>query len=185
MARELTAQLKFSEQWVYTSTQTGAGTSENNPRAAAAESIIQEFANGVGADQAQRLWQSEGRVLAAAASETIDLYDFGALDIGGGAGKDQLGQALALSGIKGLVIWNLGTDPSPGNLIIGGEGSAAAWNSLFNGSDTATQVIQPGGLFVFIAPTAAGYAVADATNHLFKLAADGGDVTYNIRVYGI
>lgn len=145
-------------------------------------SFTDTLATGTGADQADRLWSSAGRVLTSGSGETIDLYDLAAINIGAGAGLDALGQSFALAEIACLAIKNLAS--SVGNLLIGGEGTAATWNSLFDGSDTAKLTLRPGGVFVAYAPVDPAYAVADVANHLLRIAASGGDVTYDILFIG-
>ena len=44
--------------------------------------------SGIEASQADRAWQYKDKVLLSGVSITIDLYDLGALDVGGGAGLD-------------------------------------------------------------------------------------------------
>lgn len=145
--------------------------------------VSDTIGSGTGADQANRMWQDTNRLLSSAASENIDLYDLGAIDIGGGAGKDALGQAQLLAEVVGILIVN--ESASAGSLLIGGEGSAAAWNSILNASDTAViGPIKPGGMFFISSPGDPAFAVADAANHLLKLEASGGDVTYSIYVLG-
>jgi len=168
----------------YTDTQTGAGESGEIVSAKFGEQNSVTFTGGTGANQANRVWPSENRILSTSASELIDVYDFGTLDIGSGAGKDQHGGSLALTGIKGFYVKNRST--SAGNLLVGGEGTTAAWNSLFNGSDTALISLPPGAIVMITNPSSAGYAVADTTNHLLKIAADsGGAVAYDIAIVGI
>lgn len=165
--------------------QTAAGESGETTKTLFGEKNTIEFTGGTAANQANRVWASEGRVLAAATPETIDVYDFGALDIGGGAGKDQMGGAIALIGIKGLYIK---VDPaSAGPLFVGGEGTTAAWNSLFPDApvpDTATLTIPVGGILFLTDPSAAGMAVADTTNHLLQMESTLG-CTYDIAIIGI
>lgn len=143
-------------------------------------SVSNTFANGTAANQADKIWSDNGRTITSGSSENLDLYDLAAFDIGAGAGKDALGQAWTAAEVVGLLIENDST--SAGNLVVGGEGSGAAWNSLFNGSDTAKIEIFPGGFFMVTCPPATAYAVADSTNHLLKLAASGGNVTYCVTV---
>lgn len=139
--------------------------------------------SGTTADKADFVWSDTGRTITSAGSESIDLYDLGSIDIGGGAGKDGLGQAVTLAEIVAIIVVN--TSASAGNLIIGGEASAAAWNSPFNGSDTATAGPFPPDSFWYLYSSAdPAFAVADTSNHLLKLAASGGDVTYDIAVLG-
>lgn len=142
----------------------------------------QNLLDGIVLDKANRIWESKGRVIASAASEDIDVYDFGSIDIGAGAGLDALGQALALAKIVLVLIRNRAT--SVGTLLVGGKATTAAWNSPFNADDDALTPVLPGGVLLWYAPSLAGYAVADTTNHLLKMAASGGDVTYDITIIG-
>jgi hypothetical protein len=138
-----------------------------------------KLTSGVGANQADRLWVSEARALASGASESLDLFDLGSVNIGAGAGLDGLGQALNNTKIVTLCVV---VDPSSaGKIILGGEGSGAAWNTLLNGSDTATICPIPGGgCFLIHVPDAAGMVVTDVTNYLLKVAASGGNCVYSI-----
>lgn len=139
--------------------------------------------NGTDADQGDRIWADVDRVLGDGTSETIDLFDLGALDIGAGAGRSALGQAVQFAEICGLLI--VVSSGSAGSILIGGEGSAAAFNALTNGSDTAViGPVGPGGCRFFYERTNPALAVADGSNHLLKIAATGGDATYSIAVFG-
>lgn len=130
--------------------------------------------SGTTANKADRWWEdNDGRTLAASGTETIDLYDFGSIDIGGGAGKDPLGQALALVEIVGLLV--IVDAASTGTLLIGGDGTAAAWNSIFNGDDEAAIGPLAGGSICFLFnPANPAFPVADSSNHLLKFTEAGG-----------
>ena len=140
------------------------------------------LANGAGANQADRVWEDTARDLTSGNSENIDLYDFGTLDIGAGAGLDALGQSLALAEIVEILVYN--SHDSDGDLVIGAEGSGAAW-SAYNGSDSVQiTTLSPGAWWHHFDPTDGALPVADSTNHLLKMAASGGDVEYNIHILG-
>lgn len=144
--------------------------------------FLQAFTDGDGSGEADAYWASKGRELASGADETIDLYDFAALDIGAGAGLDPVGQAITLAGVVGFIIYN--RPDSVGTLTVGAEGSAAAWNSPFAGEDDeAGLVVPPGAIRAFADPITA-LAVADSSNHLLKIAAAGGAVKYDIIIIG-
>lgn len=143
---------------------------------------IVAFTTGTAAGQADRIWVDIDRALSGATSENIDLYDLASLDIGAGAGKDGLGQAVALAEICGILVLNQST--STGNITLGGEGSGAAWNSLFSGSDSFTLgPITPGNFFEATNSAKPAWAVADTTNHLLKIASSA-DLTYSIVILG-
>lgn len=145
------------------------------------------LATGTGANQADRIWADDTpRVLAAGANEDIDVFDLGAINIGGGAGRSALGQALALTEIVGFLVHVVSDSPG-GTLLVGGNGTAAAWNSPFNGSDTAQfgPLGTDGWLFA-LRPDDPAWAVADASNHLLRITEAGGvsPVWYEIALLG-
>ncbi len=136
---------------------------------------------GPGLNQANQLWHDR-RTLASAAVEEIDLFDF-AVDAGT-APNDSLGNALAMVRAKVFLFYNRSTTAGE-SFTIFGEGSTAAWNTPLNGSDTAKAVVGPGGIFLLTDPSAAGMAIADTTNHLFKVENSGsGSNDYDIIVIG-
>mgnify|MGYP003629733578 CR=1 FL=1 len=144
--------------------------------------------NGTSADQADKAWGSLGRALTTSATEDIDLYDLGTIDIGPGAGRDPLGQDVTYAELVMIYIGNATT--STGSLLIGGKAAGTAQLNTFlavagTASDTA-QIgpIPPGGFVVLYAPAAAAFAVADATNHLLAMTESGvGALTYDIVVW--
>lgn len=138
------------------------------------------LSGGTGLNQFNRGWQSKGRVLASA-TEDIDLYDLGSLDIGAGAGEDALGLPLAATAVVAICIENRAT--SAVNLLVGGKATAAAWNSPFNADDNAKLSIPPNGGVLLWCVSASAFAVADTSNHLLKIEASGGSATYDITVF--
>lgn len=138
------------------------------------------LSSGTGANQANRFWSDTERTLTSGNSFTLDVYDLGSVDIGAGAGKDALGQAWAITEVVGILIRNKST--SAGSLVVGGDGTTACWNSIFNGDDDGAITLGPGGFLELFKPGDPAYAVADSTNHLLKFAASGGDVTYEIHL---
>lgn len=184
MSDALSITAKASLQGTFTQTLTGA-----NGSAALSinEALSLFFADGVSTAQADKLWLSKDRALTSGNSEDIDLYDFGSIDIGAGAGKDPFGQALALVEIAFLLVYN--QSGSAGTLDVGAKNTAAAFNSLFidasaAGVDNAAFPLPPGALAMFACPHATAWQVADTSNHLLKIAARGGNCTYNIIVGG-
>jgi hypothetical protein len=143
------------------------------------------LATGTSANQFDRVWYAEDRVINSASSEDLDMYDLAAFDIGGGAGKDALGIAFTNVELVGLAFWNKAV--STGTLYIGAKNAATAFNSIFhvNGTldDTAGTLIAPGGFIQWFNPNNPAYAIADTSNHLLKLAATGGNVTYSCQAW--
>lgn len=133
--------------------------------------------DGAGLNQANRLF-ADSDSIAASSAATIDLFDFS-------GAKDAQGNNYALSKVKAIGIRNKATD-SGAILRVGAEGTGATFNSV-NGSDTVHIAdVAPGGELILVAPSAAGYAVADSTNHLLKLANQSSSVAlaYDIVVIG-
>lgn len=155
--------------------------------------LTNAFTSGTGVNKANLVW-SDLRSIATASSEVIDLFDL-AIDAGS-AQTDGLGLAFANLALKGLCIQIVDsagaqiTTPTAGeSLKIGGEGSTAAFQTLFHVSgtlsDTAGMVIAPGGALMLFAPSAIGYVVADTTNHLLKIAnAGAATIYYKIWILG-
>lgn len=178
MARTATAHVECKLSGSISNSSTGATD-------AFSKAIVQAFSNGTGAGKVQRHWEDQ-RTLTTGATEDIDVYDFGALDIGAGAGLDALGQSMALTGIKAVLITNLST--STGNLEVGNKAATTAWQSMFVGSgdaDAACITLAPGASFLYIDPSAAGLAVADTSNHLLTMTDSGGGCVYEIHILGI
>jgi|TARA_R110000787_G_scaffold49997_1_gene119505 hypothetical protein len=146
------------------------------------EAIVNSFSSGTAANKAQRFWEDQ-RALTASQAEDIDVFDFGSIDIGAGAGLDTLGQALALTGIKALLVQNLST--SAGAVHVGNKNATTAWNSMFNADDTGQITLAPGASFLYVDPSAAGLAVADTSNHLLTFTDAGSGCTYKVTLLGI
>lgn len=137
-------------------------------------------------DQINRAVSKKSIALASAGTLTLDVFDFAGFDVGGGDGRDQLGQTLALNEVVGvLVVLHKGSN---GALKIGAEGSGACWNSMFDGRDDAGVVIRATaanpGVFLLASPSTTGYEVTDGSNHLLKFEAIGGSVTFSLHLIG-
>jgi len=91
------------------------------------------------------------------------------LDIGAGAGDDNLGETHANSFINSIVIQN--DADSAGTLRIN-QTVANSWSGLTGGS---TSVDLPAGGFFAISYGSGGNAVTDASSHLLQLDAVSGD----------
>lgn len=128
------------------------------------------FANGTGANQANQTFL-DTRTLSASANESLDFA---------GGLSDAFGTVLTMTRIKALII-----QAAPGNtndVLVGGA-AANAITSLF-GDATDVVKVKPGGMVMFVAPDATGYAVTATTADLLKIAnsAAGTSVTYTIAV---
>lgn len=133
--------------------------------------FLTQFADGVGLNQANKIWADE-RTLSASAAEDLDL---------GGGLTDAFGTALTFTEIKGIII--KADAGNTNNVVLGGDTNAlvnfvGAANDLIN--------IRPGGLLCLLAPDATGYAVTADTGDIIQVAnsSSGTSVTYQIILIG-
>lgn len=140
------------------------------------------WASGSGSGQANRIWYETEITLAAAASVDIDLFDFAGRDCGKGSGLDAQGLAMALDEIAFISIRHVG---GTGKFRVGGNGTGAAWNSGFGGSDSAVSPdIGPGGRWELLGWTAGDLPVADSTNHLLRILGVTAEVKVDLLILG-
>lgn len=143
------------------------------------------WASGTGDGQCDRVWVEKSIVLAAAASISVDLYDFAGRDLGKGSGLDAQGLAMALAEIAYISVRVTAVGGAGGALRIGGEGSAAAWNSGFGGSDSAVSPdIKLGGRWEILGWSDGSLPVADTSNHLLKFLGVTAEVTFDLIILG-
>jgi hypothetical protein len=135
--------------------------------------------NGTGEGQADIFWGSRGRALASGGNEDLDIFDGGAVDIGPGAGRDNLGQDLAVAEVVGLYIHN--TADSVGSITIGAAASNP-WTGLLGGTAPTIGPIPPNSVVFFATGAAAGWTVTDGSSHKLRAAASGGAVVYDIGI---
>lgn len=145
-----------------------------------ADAFVQRFVtSGVSEDQFNRAWSSEGRTLSSSASETIDIYDAGTLDIGAGAGLDALGQAVAHEEIVAILIKQTG---GTGALEII-PAVSNGWGPI--GSHTVANggALKAGGMLLKVQTDTNAFDVTDASSHRITFTANGGAVTYSIYLF--
>lgn len=130
------------------------------------------LSSGTGANQADRVW-SDTRTLAASASENLDLA---------GVLTDAFGATLTFVKVKALLV--RAATGNTNDVLVGGHASAAFVNWVSDATDIV--VVKPGGLFLLVAPNAAGYGVTATTADLLKVANSSGTtgVTYDIAILG-
>lgn len=129
------------------------------------------FQDGVGANQANRIW-SDTRTISASGTDTIDLA---------GSLTDAFGQSLTFARVKAFLV--AASPNNMNNVVVGGATNAfASW--LGDASDTI--VIRPGGLLMLVAPDATGYVVTGGSADEIRVAnsAGGSSVTYDVIVIG-
>ncbi len=141
------------------------------PMVTATTSKSVTIGTGTSANQADQYFEDINRAITSASNETLDMFDLTNFELQ----TDPLKNVITNTEIVSIVIINNG----PGQLVVGGDGTAAAWVSMF-GSNIDTVNVESGGVFALAAPGDPAFAVVDTTNHLLKMAAVGGDVTYDI-----
>lgn len=145
----------------------------NKAVAALTYSKAQGFTSGAGAAQMDRLLADQRTIVA---SGTDDL------DLNGTALQDVLGANLALARVKLIVVYAAAGNTN--NVVIG----AAASNQFVGpfGAATHTIAIPPSGMFVAMAPSAAGWPVTATTADLLRIANSGAgtSVTYDVLIGG-
>jgi len=130
------------------------------------------FTDGGGANQAQYLFHDQ-RTLTAGANEDLDLA---------GVLADIYGNTLTFATIKAMLFFLPST--AGGDLTV----TAKATNGFATWAGAAGDAIKvkPGGLALFLAPGAAGYAVTAATGDLLTVTNGDGaaSVTYDVILMG-
>ena len=140
------------------------------PTSASTYAAMIDLATGTGAGQADMTW-SDQRTLAGSASEDLDLA---------GVLTGPFGNVLTFARVKGLLIKAASTNT---NDVVFSR--TATGIPLLAASGDALSV-KPGGLFLWVAPNAAGVAVTAATADTITVAnsAGGTSVTYDVIVIG-
>ena len=122
----------------------------------------------------EKLLDASGQVLSDTSNLDIDLYDLGTWDIGSGAGRDTLAQAHTNSLIYMLYVKN--DSDSTGNLVFD-TSQTGGWTSWM---PSGTHTLEPGASLCGVWPS--GIAVADTSNHILRLTAASGDVTFDLQM---
>ena len=115
----------------------------------------------------------------AAGNLDLDLYDLGTLDLGAGAGRDNLGNAWTQTAVHSVFIENTSASAT-GVLRIDQSGATTtAWTGLFGGN-TVTDL--PAGAFIAANLGTTGATVTDVTSHILRLSAQTADCTINVHI---
>lgn len=149
---------------------TGAATVGENAHSITLD-LVKAFADGAGLNQAEQVYAKSAQ-LAASGVDSLDLS---------GALTNGVGASVAFTKIKVIIITAATTNQS--TITVGGN--AAAFASFLGGA-TQTLVVRPGGVFVLVAPDAAGYAVTASTADVLDITNDDGSnaADYSITLIG-
>jgi hypothetical protein len=130
------------------------------------------LSSGTGANQADKAW-SDTRTLAASGTENLDLA---------GVLVDAFGATITFVKVKAMLI--RAASGNTNDVLVGGHATTAFVNWVSDPTDVV--VVKPGGLFLLVAPNAAGYGVTAATGDLLKVTNSAGTtgVTYDVAILG-
>ena len=143
--------------------------------------IAQTLANGVSANQANRVYHVTNQVIDSGNTVDISLYDFTGVDIGAGGGKDALGQTIAIEEVVLLII-KQNTGPGRLEIMPTDPGSALSWMPTFTVSNEGA--LKAGGLHLMYQPDTDAFDVINGASEWLRLGASSGDVTYEMLVVG-
>src|SRR5262245_44600583 len=127
--------------------------------------------SGVGANQADRMWQAQ-RTIAASATDSLDMA---------GALGDVYGATFSLVRLKALIVGASGANAN--NVHV--TRPAANGVPLFLAAGDGI-IVRPGGAFCWFAPDATGIAIAGGSSDLIDIlnGAGGTSVVYDIMAIG-
>ncbi len=137
------------------------------------ESTVTTLTSGTGLNQADKVWSSAARSIAASSNEDLDLA---------GSLTDAFGTTITFARIKALYVAAAATNTN--NVHVGGAASNQFINWVANSSDIL--VVRPGGVLLLAAPDATAYAVTAATGDLLRVANSGAGsaVIYDVVIIG-
>ena len=148
-----------------------------NRVANAGAGVSLSLANGTSANQADQFIQDLTRTITSGNNEDLDLFDLA----GFAQATDPLKNTITFADVTGILIINASS--SAGNLRVGNNGTTAAWDAFLQG-DAHEFTLPPDSFFCIGTRNDPGWAVADTTSHLLRMAANGGNVTYGIHLLG-
>lgn len=139
--------------------------------------VTLSLTSGTSVNQADRFIQDRARVISSGTNEDLDVFDLAVFD----QTTDVIGNVTTFAEIIAVLIIN--SSSSAGNLIVGNNGTAAAWSTLFEG-DTDSILLPPDSFFCVATRANLAWTVNDTSSHLLRVAASGGNVTYDIFLLG-
>lgn len=127
--------------------------------------------NGTGAGQANMVFSDE-RTVSASATDSLDLA---------GSLTDPFGATMTFARIKAVLVKAAATNTNNVNVVMPASNGVPLFLAASDGI-----AVQPGGLLLWVAPTAAGVVVTAGTGDLLNLvnSAGGSSVTYQIVIVG-
>ena len=139
-----------------------------------------DYKNSVGAYYVTNvLTLSDYSLTVASGGLALDLFDLGTLDLGAGAGRDNLGGTWATTKVHSVMVKN-STASDTGILNIDqAAATTTAW-SKFVGADAVISL--EAGSFISASFGVNGVSVTDVTDHILQLAATVADCVIDVHV---
>lgn len=119
---------------------------------------------------------SDYSLTTAAGNFDLDLYDLASLDIGAGAGRDNLGQAHANARIVAMAVRNQ-VVASGGTLRIDNNGATGPWKGIF-GATRVLDLAQGAYFTTYLGES--GKTVTDSSDHIMRLSAQTSNCTIDV-----
>lgn len=94
---------------------------------------------------------------------------------------DSLGRSVPLAKVRAILVY-LTTTTSGSTMTVGNAGSNPFLGPL--GGTTPTYTLQPGGVWLAVAPSAAGYTVTASSADQIKFNSGSNDVTFQLFIWG-
>lgn len=146
---------------------------------------------GIGISEANRIWEYSATLLEAG-TLVVDLYDLGSLDTGAGAGRDNLGQIMALYEIVAIAIMNesvsisVSSDSDSDTLpcLSIQPDATNGWGPIGSHTVATGGALQSGGILYKLQIEEVAFPVVDGSSHRVLLTAVGGDIDFKIMVLG-
>lgn len=138
--------------------------------------------DGNGQNQANRAWERKSVTILSGQTADIDLYDFAGIDIGGGSGKDALGQSMALEEIVFFCL--IAESTSVGSLELMPANPANYWACAPALTAALGNALKAGGMLMMLQPNHQAFDVYDASSHVIRLGANGGNCVYSLYIVG-
>lgn len=133
--------------------------------------FVLDLAHGSGANQANKVFTDQ-RTIAASTTEDLDLN--------GGGLLDALGTVLVFAQVR--VLYIKAAIANVNNITLFGDANSVP----ILGTAATTVTLKPGGIFLFVDPSAAGVAVTAGTGDIIQVANAGAgtSVVYDIIIVG-
>ena len=159
----------------------------SNSQVGSSTFVTQALTSGVQANEINRAWEDTTIDITSGNDLEINLGSFAGLDIGGGVGKDALGQTMDLEEIVFIGIKNTSTaltDGSDGPFLEVKPSTASGWTAIGEHTVANGGRLGPGGALMKFAPGEAGFDIQVGTSDRITLEAVGGDVSVQVVILG-